>query len=165
MERHVIAELLLRFAPADVLDGLGLSRENAAVWTDELEEWGEFHRIEVGALALYYSARKIRKAPEYRGAITVDLNTIHALVQLSEIEGSGIVNDLVDELKAVVLEKKRATVEKNRGRKEKPAWHDDAIALKAKGLATSVIAKRVARSPSQVRKILNKANKETRALP
>ena len=100
MERDVIAELLLSFAPEDVLDGLGLGRENMAVWIDELEKWGEYHRIEVGALALYYSARKIRKASEYRGAILVDLNTVHALVQLSEVEGSGAVNDLVDELKA-----------------------------------------------------------------
>ena len=159
MERSVIAELLLRFAPADVLDGLGLSQENVALWVDELEKWGEYHRIEVGALALYYSARKIRKAPEHRGAILVDLNTIHALVQLSEVEGSGAVNDLVDELKASVLAKKRATVERNREKIEKPTWYEEAIALKEQGLVTSVIAKRLEKSPSQVRRVLNKAKK------
>lgn len=159
MERSVIAELLLRFAPADVLDGLGLSQGNVGWWVDELEKWGEYHRIEVGALALYYSARKIRKAPEHRGAILVDLNTIHALVQLSEVEGSGVVNDLVDELKAIVLAKQRATVERNRKKIEKQTWHEEAIALKAQGLVTSVIAGRVKRSPSQVRRVLNKAKK------
>lgn len=159
MERDVIAELLLSFAPEDVLDGLGLSRENVAVWIDELEKWGKYHRIEVGALALYYSARKIRKASEYRGAILVDLNTVHALVQLSEVEGSGAVNDLVDELKASVLAKQRATVERNREKIEKPTWYEEAIALKEQGLVTSVIARRLEKSPSRVRRVLNKAKK------
>lgn len=159
MEGEDIAGMLLLFAPADVLDGLGLSHENAAVWADEVDEWNEFHRVEVGALGLYYSARKIRKAPEYRGTISVDLHTIHALVQLSEVEGSGAVNDLVDELKSVVLAKQQATMDKNRERIEKPTWHEEAIALKVQGFATSVIANRVKKSPSQVRKVLNKSKK------
>lgn len=156
MEGEVIAGLLLMFAPADVLDQLGLSRENAVEWADEVDTSGEFHRVEAGALALYYSARKIRKAPEYRGTISVDLNTIYALVQLSEVESSEAVNELV---KAVLLTKQRATAAINREKKEKPTWYEEAIAYKAQGLPTSVIAQRVKHSQSQVRKVLKKAKK------
>ncbi|MCU1731401.1 MULTISPECIES: hypothetical protein [unclassified Pseudomonas] len=165
MDGEAITGLLLLFAPADVLDGLELSQENAAAWAVEVDGWDEFHRVEIAALALYYSARKIRKGPEYQGTISVDLNTIHSLVQLAEIEGSGMVNDLVDELKAVVRAKQRATVAKNRERIEKVTWHEKAIALKAKGLAASEIAERLEKSASQVRKVVNKAKKEIRALP
>lgn len=163
MDSEAIVGLLLTFAPAHVLDALELSSDNAVDWISDVDRSGEFHRIETAALALYYSAIKGPHRVEYEGTVQVSLNLIHCLVQLTRAEEFGSAEDLLSELgeerKAIALDKKRATVAKNRSRKTVPTWHEEALELAAKKLPASVIATRLEKSASQVRKVLNKAKK------
>lgn len=163
MDSEAIVGLLLTFAPAHVLDALELSSDNAVDWMRDVDRWGEFHRIETAALALYYSAIRGPHRAEYEGSVQVSLNLIHCLVQLTRAEEFGSAEDLLSELaeerKAIALDKKRATVAKNRSRKSVPTWHEEALELAAKKLPASVIATRFEKSASQVRKVLNKAKK------
>lgn len=156
MEIEDIAGMLLLFAPAKVLEELRLNRENALEWIQEIEDCHEHHRVELAALALYYSARLPRFGAEYHGSISINLSTIYALVQLAKVEESETVEDL---LRTVAVARLQVTMAKNRKKKEKPTWHGEAIAFEAKGLSPSAIAVRVKRSASQVRRFLNSVKK------
>lgn len=163
MDSEAIAELLLAYAPANILSTLELSRDNVMDWTKEVDEWGEFHRVETAALALYYGALKRSRKPRYPSSVSVSLDVIHALVQLAKVEESGAVEGLMEELaterRTVVLEKKRATLAHSRAKIDAPTWYENALELDARGLAVSVIAKRVGKSASWVRRVLNRAGK------
>ena len=63
MDGEAIAELLLKFAPARVLEGLELNRENVSAWVRELDEWGLAFRAETEAFALYYYGVKPSTRP------------------------------------------------------------------------------------------------------
>lgn len=156
MEIEDTARMLLLFAPAGFLEELGLNQENALAWAKETKGWHDYYRVELAALALYYSARLPRLGAKYQGPVSVDLSTIYALVQLSKVNESEAVTELMD---AVLLEKRQGTMERNRGKKVKPGWHEGAIAYDAQGLSASVIAKRLQHSPSQVRRVLNNSKK------
>ncbi|MBD8791491.1 hypothetical protein IFR09_18305 [Pseudomonas syringae] len=163
MDSEAIAELLLAYAPANILSTLELSRDNVMEWTKEVGEWGEFHRVETAALALYYSVLNRSRKPRYQGSVSVSLDVIHALVQLAKIEESGAVEGLMEEVaaerRAVVQEKKRATLAHTRTKIEAPTWYEKALELDARGLSASVIAKRVGKSASWVRRVLSRARK------
>ena len=156
METEDTARMLLLFAPADVLEELELNQENALEWATEIRGWHEYHQVELAALALYYSARLPTCGAKYQGTVSVGLSTIYALVQLAKVNESDTVRELMD---AVLLEKRQGTMKRNRGKKVKPDWHEDAIAYDAQGLSASVIAKRLQYSPSQVRRVLNNSKK------
>ena len=161
MDSEAIAGLLLMFAPAHILEGLELSSDNAVDWMKEVDQWDEFSRIETAALALYYSARKGPHRAKYDGTVPVSLNLIHCLVQMARAEEFGTTEGLLEELaserKTIALDKKRATVAKNRSKKSVPTWHEEALELAAKKLPASVIAIRLEKSASQVRRVLSKA--------